>query len=187
MSEHIPFPNEVQHPGELLDHWKRVRAEVLALLDSLSDEELHRKPIDGSWTAAQIAEHLFLTQNFYARALPAVLRNKFGEDTTGSRLDHSRVYEKARRPQGVKNPELVSPEGTWDRARLVESLAGAMARLEKGLQGVTVEKLRSRGYDHPLEGVVDLLEYMWVLTLHENSHLIAMKAKWGSQQPADVK
>ena len=179
MPQHIPFPNEIQRPEELLDHWRRIRAEVLAVLASIPDDHLNTSPADGSWSAAQIAEHLFLTQNFFARALPAVLRRKVGVDLTASEFDHARAYEKVRVPQGIQNPDAVTPEGDWDRTRLLAALNGAMGKLEKALAGVTAVQLRARGYDHPMEGVVDLLEYMWVLTLHENSHLMAMQAKWG--------
>lgn len=179
MTERIPFPNEIQRPEELLTHWRHARAEVLSILASIPDDQLHTAPGDGSWSAAQIAEHLYLTQNFFARTVPIVLRGKFGVDIAKSQVDHNKIYNKASTPQGVQNPDLVTPEGNWDRARLVKSLDEAMAKLDKVLTGVTADQMRSRGYDHPLEGVVDLLEYAWVLTLHENSHLIAMRAKWG--------
>lgn len=178
--EHIPFPNEVQHPNELLQEWQKIRAEVLAILSKLDDEEFDKAPPDGSWSAAQVAEHLYLTQLFFARALPAVLRGKFGQDVTQGSLDHKEAFKKVSAPQGIRNPDAVSPTGTLDRQKIEASLTDSMARLEKGLKGVTADQLRARGYEHPLHGVVDLLEYLWVLTLHENSHKIAMQRKWGT-------
>lgn len=177
----LPRPNQVKDAAELTSVWQDIRQKTLQLFDSLTEESFSAKPADGSWSAADIAEHLYLTQFSYARMLPVVLGGKFGIDLEErpADYDYEDIHNSSSKTQGLKNPEQVAPTGTWDRKKSRESLDKAMETMLKKLEGKTVAQLRTRGLEHPMGGLVNMLEWMWILVLHENAHLETLKQKTG--------
>ena len=176
----IPFPARARGPEEYTDIWREVRRDVLAVLEGIPESEFKTRPTDGSWSASDIGEHLYLTQFSFARAIPIVLAGKFGTDMGADTSKHDYMYERGKSPQGIKNPKSVTPSGTWDLGKIRDSLQKSMDRMRGNLAGKTAGQLRTRGMEHEIHGMINLMEWVWVLTLHENSHLQALQAKFGS-------
>ena len=110
-----------------------------------------------------------------------VLKGKFGFDMseeTRPKEEVDRFYNMVKEPQGVKNPDQVTPGGTWDREKTLSSLESSRDKMLKGVRGKTPRELSARGMTHAIKGDINLLEWLWVLTLHENSHLQAMEKKF---------
>jgi len=45
-------------PAQIFSHWKQIRADLLATIDSFTDQELHYAPFEGSWPVGQIMIHI---------------------------------------------------------------------------------------------------------------------------------
>ncbi len=176
----IPRPPAVKDPAEYTTVWSSVREDVIRILERRPTATFRGRPADGSWSAAELAEHLQLTQFFFARSVPICLRGKFGYDMNpGSAGDYELFFERVSQSRGIKNPAAVGPSGQWDLDTCVEKLNLAQTTMEKNLAGVPIEKLRRRGYEHPIYGPVSLLDWVWILTLHENAHRMTMREKFG--------
>lgn len=176
MSE-LPRPDAVSSPRVYIDAWENSRKEFLALCDA-RPAAFQERPGDGSWSPSEIAEHLQLTQFFYARSIPICLSGKLGYDMNATdSVNHERIFGRVARAQGIQNPERVTPEKNWDLETARKKLDQAEASMRKNLEGAEIEALRGRGYDHPLHGPASLLDWLWLLTLHEAAHLQAMAAK----------
>jgi hypothetical protein len=176
MSE-LPRPEAVTDADIYIDAWERSRQAFLALCDTRQDT-FQTRPADGSWSPAEIAEHLQLTQFFYARSIPICLSGKLGYDMHGAdSVNHDRIFGRVARAQGIQNPPRVTPEKNWDLQTARKKLDQSHASMRKNLEAAEIEALRGRGYDHPLHGPASLLDWLWLLTLHEAAHLEAMAAK----------
>jgi len=176
-SKDLIRPDRANDPSVYIDAWQEVRQELLRFFESIPDADFAQKPRDGSWSAADIGEHLYLTQFSFARIMPVVLSGKVGQDMGARSVDYDAVYEKIMHVPGMKNPEQVTPSGAWDKQKTLDSLNQAMDRMIKNLRGKTADRLRSRGLEHAL-GEINLLEWLWVLALHEVAHLEKMKKKF---------
>ncbi len=173
----LTTPDKIQNIQEYVSAWQIVRKELLDVLGTVAPENFQKTAVSG-WNPSEIAEHLYLTQFNVARVIPVILAGKFGltrEEIPA--LDYSKSYDQIARPRGVKNPDTVSPTGKMAKDEALESLQKAMDKLIKNTTGKSPDDLRSRGLDHPLLGKLSLLDWLWVMILHEGSHLSALKAK----------
>ena len=177
--QNLPFPDKIKDPEEYINPWNEVRQDVLAILNSVPDDSFLKRPLEGGWSASEIGEHLYLTQFGFARIAPAILGGKFGIDIGERDVDYKETFNKSKEPQGIQNPEQVTPSGKMDKKEVIKSLNKAMERMLKNLKGRSADELRTRGMDHALGGLINLLEWLWVLTLHENAHLQVLKKKFG--------
>lgn len=181
MMETPPRPPDITDIAVYTAAWAGVRADFLTALSSRPGDAFQQRPADGSWSAAELAEHLYLTQFLFARSIPNCLGGKLGYDmNTVGPVDYDSIFEKIHRTRGVKNPPRVTPENGWDLDGARAKLDRSRTSMEKNLADKTPEALRSRGYDHPLLGPLSLLDWFWVLTLHENAHYETMKAKFSA-------
>lgn len=176
----LPRPPEVNDLAEYRDAWAGVRAEFLEALEKRAGAFQERGPGD-SWSAGELAEHLYLTQFFFARSIPMCLGGKLGyEMSTVEPVDYDTLFDRSNRTQGVRNPPRVTPGNEWSEVAAARTkLDEARAALDKNLAGRSAAEFKARGYPHPLYGDVSLLDWFWILTLHENAHLETMRAKFG--------
>lgn len=53
-------------------------------------------------------------------------------------------------------------------------------KLEEVTKTRTKEDLQKRGMEHPYFGVLNMFNFLWVLALHEHSHLVAVRERVSS-------
>jgi len=163
--------------SEYVAGWQSVRKDLVGFLEGHRDE-FSRRPDDGSWTIAENAEHLYLTQFFLARSIPIVLAGKFGQDFSGSpTADYKAMAGKFVRG-AARNPEAVTPQGKWTCEEALLKLTDAMTRFEKSVRGRQRDELLKRGYEHPIQGPISLMEWIWMMIRHENMHMQIMREKF---------
>jgi hypothetical protein len=174
----IPEPEKAT-TQDYLEAWQGLRQELLEFFNAHA-ADFNKKPADGSWSMAENAEHLYLVNFFLARSIPIVLAGKFGKDMNApEKIDYSGLQSTLTRGRYV-NPEAVAPQSDWSLEEARLKLDQAMQRLEKSLAGQSADRLRSRGYDHPLQGTVNLMQYLWIQIQHEEMHLKIMRQKLGT-------
>lgn len=171
------LPPEIDSIEEILEIWKTNRAEVLENLQSVSEENLVRRP-GGGWSLSEVGEHLYLTQNNIARVIPAVLSGKIGAMVGKQEdLDFRKMRLGLARPTGFKNPENLSPLQNYPLSELKSLLQKSEAKLIENLSGKSKAELEVRGMEHPAFGLLNLFNFIWVMALHEGLHGYAIKQK----------
>ncbi len=177
----LPYPPDVTSLAPYIEGWHSRRRRLNEILESIPEEKFKTPPPQGGWSASQLAEHLYLVQIQFALGIPGALSGKFGADAVDMPVrDYAAITNVMQAPVGIKNPAPVSPETGFDKEKSITSLRRAMDRLERALAGRTPGDLRKRAMDHALFGKLDLLEWVFVLALHENQHLVSVERKYGS-------
>ncbi|MBE7437483.1 MAG: DinB family protein [Spirochaetales bacterium] len=168
--------------SEYVEAWQEVRQNTIGFLEDHKNDFALR-PDDGSWTIAENAEHIYLSQFFLARSIPIVLAGKFGQDFSGNpTADYGSLAGKFVRG-AARNPEAVAPQGKWTCEEALLKLSEAMARFEKAVRGKERDALLRRGYEHPIQGPISLMEWIWMMIRHEHMHLQIMAEKFGTLSP----
>jgi uncharacterized damage-inducible protein DinB len=173
-----PLPTELNSSQELEALWKGYRQEVLECINKTPDDKFLARPESGGWSISEIGEHIYLSQWNIVRAIPAILAGKFGVETD-EQLDKN--YREMRaglgKPRGFKNPESVSPLSNYSKSQLLPLLEKSEKKLEDGLKSRTKADLQKRGLEHPAFGILNMFNFLWVMSLHENLHLYSLKDK----------
>lgn len=178
----LVFPDRVEDVAIYVQAWDSVRTDALALFKGFSEKEFNTRPADGSWSPAEVTEHVMKVQSQFARAIRPILAGRVGEDVPAEfRPDYEAMLIRVR-TRGVPNPGYVAPEGNADRAKLLAGLDGAMEKLKSSTENKSPDDLRTRGYRHQIFGTVSVLDGIWIFTLHEESHMAALKDKRASIQ-----
>ncbi len=176
----LKLPTEFQSPKEIVSMWNEFRNEVKTLLSSITEKQLLEKPT-GRWSLSEVGEHLYLSQMNLARSIPIVLVGKFGESTNEQRdLDYEKIQSYFLKPSGVKNPDSVTPLNQYLQKELFDLLDKSQKKLEDVTKNRTKEELQKRGMEHPYFGVLNLFNFLWVMGLHEYSHLVAIRTRISS-------
>lgn len=171
----ILLPTEYQNPKELLELWSQIRNQTLDAFSQISESDFVKIPKENRWTLSQVGEHLYLTQASVAKTIPIVLAKKFGEDMDAQEfLDYAQIKVQLSQPMGVKNPEIVEPKNHYSQSEIISLLAQSHSKLTAVSQNRTKGELQSRGLKHPFFGMLNLFNWIWVMALHENSHLSAI-------------
>lgn len=176
----LPFPPDVKDLTPYIEGWQSLRKRLNEVLESVPAEKFKTPPSQGGWSASQLAEHLYLVQIQFSLAVPAALSGKFGYEAKDMPIrDYAQITYAMQAPIGIKNPDAVTPETGFDKEKSLTSLRRAMDRMVKALNGHTPGELRGRAMDHAIFGRLDLLEWLFVLALHEKQHLTAVERKYG--------
>lgn len=175
----IPRPDQTENIEQYISLWKGFRNEFKELIRSVPDADFNSKPEKGGWNAAQIAEHLYLSQFFLARAIPGSLGGKIGAPASEApAVNYDEVEEAMEKPRGIQNPVAVTPSNDWDKQTAIDKLDTAMNRFEKAVKGRSLAELRSRALPHGIFNFLVILDFIWTLVMHERLHLAAAKAKF---------
>lgn len=169
---------EYDNIHEVLDFWKEVRSEVLSKLKLVPDELFFTRNIENTWSVGELSEHLYLSQLSVVKLIKPVLKKKIGVQVgEQSDLDYQNILHAFEKPSGRKNPENVSPRQKYPKNEIIVLLNETERKLEKNLDGLTKLELQERGFEHSILGILNLFNWIWVMSLHEYSHLISLKEK----------
>ncbi|MBK9154671.1 MAG: DinB family protein [Chloracidobacterium sp.] len=152
----------------------KIRDRLLALIDSLDEEEAAVVPDGENWSAAMIVEHVSLVAGSMVRICTKLLEGSKAEDAVwdGS-LD---LAEFAGRAAAIADVKLVAPDIVQPKQGL--SLSESRAALEQnrgdfhGLRPM-FEKFdpNRHKFPHPFFGPLTALEWLALAGAHEARHL----------------
>ncbi len=135
----------------------------------VSKDDAARKPADGCWSVAEIAEHVAVAeeQMFY------VLTERFRPipEAAPDELKETRLINTILN----RNEKMISPGPTLPVGRFA-SLADALAHFRacraKTIHYVetTKDNLRNRSVKHPIAGIITGYEYILILANHPTRH-----------------
>ena len=158
-----------------------VRRRLVARVEGLSEEERSARGADGVWSAADIIEHLALTERRVTKALEGMLPRPAADGDAPANSDGDAAaagafipfsldaYVEQARGQKFEAPEFIRPRG----APLEESLAHLRE------SRAALERLRPRfdaadyaaQFPHPAFGPLNVAQWLAFIGMHEARHL----------------
>ncbi len=151
---------------------ERLRQELESTIRPLSSEIMERAPV-GKWSAAQIAEHLFLTYKGTAAGLAkCLLQGPIAKRPTfKDRMATMLVVGLGYMPSGRKSPERAMPQGaSFDDVRKdlfveLQKVSAALDDCERRFGR------RTKVMDHPIIGPLTADEWRKFHFVHGRHHL----------------
>jgi uncharacterized damage-inducible protein DinB len=151
---------------------EEVRRKLVERVESLSEDERGAHGADGGWSAADIIEHLSLTERRITRALEGMLPQgaEGGGGAAGGFTPFSLdAYVERAGAQKFEAPEYIRPRGvpfTESLAHLKESRA-ALERLRPRFDAADY----SAQFPHPAFGPLNVAQWLAFVGIHEARHL----------------
>jgi hypothetical protein len=166
------------HAIELLEN---SRTEFLDALENLTEEQWNFKPAPDCWSAAEIAEHIMLTENVLFAKIQQAIAAQPNPDWQTQTAGKSDFLERAliNRQYKAQAPELILPKSRFTRAQILRQYEEARARALNFIRETTLP-LNEHTAEHPFPRFSTLSAYQWVLyiPLHNQRHV---------QQIAEIK
>ncbi|MDQ3585122.1 MAG: DinB family protein [Acidobacteriota bacterium] len=171
--------------AEIYEAIDDTRKRLLARLADLNAEQQNFRPADDVWCAADIAEHLSITEGQIVKLMNKLLAkadSNAATDTTDSgdantaqtppafpfTLDH--FAEKVRDIK-INAPESVRPCGTIPLADSLAKLRESRAALHALRPRLEAADLSAVLFPHPAFGPINAYQWLAVTGLHEARHL----------------
>jgi hypothetical protein len=153
---------------------EEVRRRIVERVEGLSEDERSTRGADGGWSAADIIEHLSLTERRVTRALEGMLPQEAAEgggDGKASGFTPFSLDAYVERASGQKfeAPEYIRPRGV--------PFAESLAHLKESR--AALERLRPRfetadytaQFPHPAFGPLNVAQWLAFVGIHEARHL----------------
>lgn len=152
---------------EIINQLDAALGETLQLLSSFSEEDMNKVPFEGSWTAAQVGEHLYKSQEgmdelLYAHA-PKPDRNP--EEKAQWLKEIFLNFE-----HKMKSPDFIYPEDKYyNQSELKDSLESVKDKMTEAAKKSKLEEMAPLPEGHPLNGITKL-ETLYFVTYHTIRH-----------------
>lgn len=146
--------------------------ELIREFSSIPEETINIVPVEGGWTAGQLAEHVLKSTS----GLPEMLHEKT-EEASRPPDQHVRMIRSVFLDYSTKMeaPEFVVPSaGPHDKATLLDALAQSKSSLAKAALDLDLTGL-SKGFEFPNMGYLTRLEWLTFSVVHTKRHLEQLK------------
>lgn len=151
----------------IINQLEAALGETVQLLSSFNQEELNKIPFEGSWTAAQVGQHLFLSENGIDELLltPTEKVNRKPDEKAAQLKEMFLDFSTK-----MKSPEFIVPEDkTYNNDELIQSLQDVKDKMLKAAMHADLEELAPLPDGHPLKGHTKL-EIVHFVTYHTMRH-----------------
>lgn len=151
----------------IINQLEAALGETVQLLYSFNQEELNKVPFEGSWTAAQVGQHLFLAENGMDELLltPTEKADRKQDEKAGQLKDMFLDFNTK-----MKSPEFIVPQDkAYDKQNLIQSLNDVKNNMLTAAEQADLEELAPLPDGHPLAGHTKL-EIVHFVTYHTIRH-----------------
>lgn len=158
--------------SEIYEANDKIRERLKNTVSNLNDDQLNLMPADGTWTIANIVEHVSLVDGGIIRLSAKLLTDarEKGEKSDGAAKISEAFLQQASIPRKLQAPERVHPTG---KLTVTESLANMdenrqkLEELRPLFESVDCSEFK---FPHPYFG--DLTAHEWLVLLggHEERH-----------------
>ena len=158
--------------------YREAHGRFVTRLREAGDAEVHRRPADGGWSAAQIGWHVAAVDGSFAAVLS-------GEVPAAKPLPEGSVARPwqvivAGIPAKLEAGKRVQPPPDVRRDDVLTSLAASAARLDAALAALSAERGTGYAITHPVIGTVALSQIGEWATAHVIRHNAQAKRVLGS-------
>jgi hypothetical protein len=146
------------------------RKQFLDAVDGLTQRQWNFKPDDKSWSIAECAEHIALSEDFLQSSFVKLLQIPVATAKPESALDDETVLQRVKsRDRKAQAPESLQPQRKW--ANREELTAAFKLSRDRSLDYVrtTDHELRGRYAQHPI-GNLDAYQWILLLSGHTERH-----------------
>ncbi len=175
-SSQIPAKTFTEKDREFaLKYLNETKADYLAQLEGLNEQQLNFRPAEGRWTIAEIAEHITVVETalFDSMTAPGAARVLKCDDVPRI-ADTALILAITNRSQKFAAPEPVRPNGRWKtRAALISSFEKTRSTTIDYVKNNKAD-LRSTFVQSPM-GMVDSLQGILFISGHAERHLAQLK------------
>ncbi len=144
-------------------------SEILQLVSSFGKKEINIIPFEGSWTAAQVAEHVTKSNTGIAKEFQK--KGKICEREPDAGVQHLKsVFLNF--TTKLRSPEFILPtRDMYSRETVIRNLKKSIDTLK----GVSKNEDLFRVIDHPIFGEVTKLEMLHFVVYHTQRHIHQLK------------
>ena len=156
----------------LLTDWEKNTEDLVDLLSHFTPESFNHKGSDPSWTAGQVAEHLFIMDRVTLMMLegPAIPTNR-PPDSKLPQVQGAMEDEETKRVA----PDIVQPSaGPKDPQYLADSIKKQRAQIKESILQKDLTEACTAG-KHPSIGTMTRLEWVYFTIYHTRRHLAQLR------------
>jgi DinB superfamily len=156
---------DISHREDLLGSLEKATGDLLTLLDLFSEGAINTVPFEGSWTAAQVADHITRSNTSITKALflngAAINRNP------GERIDELKeIFLNFNNK--FKSPDFIVPtQDIYKRETVVGHLKQSIQRMKE----ITTSANLSEMINHPAFGDITKFEILHFVLYHTQRHI----------------
>ena len=156
----------------LIQEFEETTIDLGEVLGSFTQEEFNKVPFEGSWTAGQVAEHLFKSES----NIPKVLTGN-SKETSGDPFEKTGLIRSVFRDfsKKMKSPEFILPS---DEPKNKDYFMEGFERTRKELRSCihTIDLSRTfTGFTLPQIGQLTGWEWICFAVTHSRRHIRQMK------------
>ncbi len=148
------------------------RDRLLKEISGLSNEQLNKKPDDGTWSVAQVCHHLYLSESVFTQAIIYGLNKN-----NGKKANPKPIQLAVDRTQKAKAPDMVVPgDEPLELEKITELLnqsRNLFFEFYNQLEDHSI--LKEKSTKHPLFGYTPLDQWVDLIYLHEERHIEQIK------------
>lgn len=132
----------------------------------VTDAQWSSRPAPAQWSAAQVAEHVALSNRNIGRMLTKRLLVSPIADRATDVTDAEIPYLFYR---GDEPPDVAAPTGDWTKERAAQELDASVGAIVEWTLGTNAD-LRSVGIAHPVFGLLDGVQWLLFAAAHTERH-----------------
>src|SRR2546421_1786993 len=157
---------------EIESKFEVVTNKLLELFSSFKQEQINKPPFQGSWTAAQVAEHLNLSDTRMLLMLNGKVNptkrqpDQKIEQIKADFLDFSVKFD--------SSELVVPPDITYEKEKLMTSFLNNRTRIKKAIQTSDLSETCS-AFSFPVYGELTRLELVHFIIYHTDRHIHQLK------------
>ena len=161
-----------QTKNELILRLQTTTEELLGLISNMDDDTFNRKPENGGWSAAEVAEHLLIFDKRLNLVLESAVHPTDRDITANVAIFTPRVTN---REAKLEAPPFLIPSG--DRKSVPEITAKIRAERARIISKITESdlSLHSKEYPHRFFGEMTAQEWVIHMDLHTKRHIEQLK------------
>lgn len=150
-----------------MENAQKVRGEIWESVKGLSDEQLNMVVAEGTWTIAQVLEHLYLIEKVAIEGFTNIKRIN-----ERNPVKIRRVHLIIDRSQKVDAPEFLVPKREFQTlVTLKEKLQGTREIIVRKYKTYSERDLTEMAMPHPVFGSLTLGQWISFIGYHEKRHL----------------
>lgn len=158
--------------SEIYDANDKIRERLKSTVSNLNDEQLNFMPADGTWTIANIIEHVSLVDGGIIRLSAKLLTDAWekGGKSDGAAKISERFLQEASIPRKLQAPERVRPTGNLTVTEALAKMDENRRKLEELRPLFETVDCSEFKFPHPYFGDLTAHEWLALLGGHEARH-----------------
>ncbi len=152
---------------------EETRRAFLASIQGMSDAQFRYKPSPERWSAAEVAEHIVITEErLFGMVTEKMMRTPTDKDLLAQvQHDDNRIMQAVTdRSQRVKAPEMLQPTGRFPTLEAVTTAFGQVRDKTVSYVQTTQDDLRGHAMPHPFLKALDGYQALLLASAHCARH-----------------